>query len=239
MQALSIPLMTLLDPVGAIPRAVESRRWVVPLLLVSVLTAAAGAVIALRLDTSRVVIPKLAMSGELMKVSEREIGEAIEQAQRVALVGGIAKGLLLMPILVLVLAVVLKLSVWLIGRRALFADLLTVAALTMLPVAVFHGIELVAAWRLDLITPRVAETLVPSSVSFFIEKAPPGLGRLYKALDFVNLWAALMMGVGVAAASKWTPARGALFGVLLYVLFAAAFIVALPGLMPPEGMGGR
>lgn len=239
MQALSVPLMTLLDPVGAIPRAVEARRWVLPTLLVSVLTAGAGAVIALRLDTSRVVIPKLAMSGELMKVSEREVGEAIEQAQRVALVSGIAKGLLLMPLLVLLLAVVLKVAVWLIGRKALFADLMTVAALTMLPVAVFHGIELVAAWKLDLITPRVAETLVPSSLSFFIQQAPPGLSRLYKALDFVNVWAAVIMGLGIAAASKWTPARGALFGLLLYALFAAAFIVALPGLMPAEGMGGR
>jgi len=239
MQALSVPLMTLLDPVGVIPRAVEARRWVLPMLLVSVLTAGAGAVIALRLDTSRVVIPKLAMSGELMKVSEREVGEAIEQAQRVALVGGIAKGLLLMPLLVLLLAVALKIAVWLIGRKALFAELMTVAALTMLPVAVFHGIELVAAWKLDLITPRVAETLVPSSLSFFIQQAPPGLSRLYQALDFVNLWAAAIMGLGIAAASKWTPARGAVFGLVLYALFAAAFLIALPGLMPAEGMGGR
>jgi hypothetical protein len=174
-----------------------------------------------------------------MKVSEREVGEAIEQAQRVALVGGIAKGLLLMPLLVLLLAVALKIAVWLIGRKALFAELMTVAALTMLPVAVFHGIELVAAWKLDLITPRVAETLVPSSLSFFIQQAPPGLSRLYQALDFVNLWAAAIMGLGIAAASKWTPARGAVFGLVLYALFAAAFLIALPGLMPADGMGGR
>lgn len=241
MQALLIPLMTLVDPVGAIPRAVETRRWFVPLALVSLLTALAGGLIAVRLDTARQVIPKMAMSGELMKASEREIGEAIEQAQRVALVGGIARGLLLMPLLILALAVTLKVATWLIGRKALFADLFTVAALTMLPVAVFHGIEVLAALQLEVITPRVAESLVPSSLSAILEHAAPPLMRVYKALDFVNLWAALMMGLGVGAASKWTPARGALFGLALYVLFAAAFMVAMPGLMPEgggPGMGG-
>lgn len=239
MEALTLPLRALLDPVGAIPRAVETRRWLIPLLLVAVLTAAAGAVIALRLDASRVVIPKMQMSGELMKASEREVNEAIEQAQRVALVGGIAKGLLLMPLLVLLLSVVLKVAVWLIGRKALFADLFTVAALTMLPVAVFHGIEVVAALKLEVITPRVAETLVPSSVAALVGMASPALKRVYTAIDLINIWASLLMGLGFAAASKWSPWKGALFGFFLYVLFAAAFFVGLPGLAPPEGMGGR
>lgn len=240
MEALTLPLRALLDPVGAIPKAVETRRWLVPLLLVAVLTAAAGAVIALRLDASRLVIPKMAMSGELMKASEREVNEAIEQAQRVALVGGIAKGLLLMPLLVLLLSVALKLAAWLLGKKALFADLFTVAALTMLPVAVFHAIEVLAALKLDVITPRVAETLVPSSVAALVQLAPPALSRVYGAIDLINIWASLLMGLGFAAASKWTPWKGALFGLFLYVLFASAFMVGLPGLAPPGGgMGGK
>jgi hypothetical protein len=238
MEALTLPLRALLDPVGAIPRAVESRRWLVPLLLVALMTAAAGAVIALRLDASRLVIPKMQMSGELMKASEREVNEAIEQAQRVALVGGIAKGLMLMPLLVLLLSVVLKLTSWLIGRKALFADLFTVAAITMLPVAVFHGIEVLAALRLEVITPRVAESLVPTSLVYFMGKGAPAITRVYSAIDLINLWASLLMGLGFAAASKWSPWKGALFGLFLYVLFAAAFFVGLPGLAPPEGMGG-
>ncbi len=240
MEAVTLPLRALLDPVGAIPQAVEARRWFVPLLLVAVLTAAAGAVIALRLDAARLVIPKMQMSGELMKASEREVNEAIEQAQRVALVGGIAKGLLLMPLLILLLAVALKIAAWLLGKKALFADLFTVAALTMLPVAVFHGIEVLAALKLEVITPRVAETLVPSSVAALVEMAPPVLNRVYGAIDLINIWAALLMGLGFAAASKWSPWKGALFGLFLYVLFASAFMVGLPGLSPPGGgMGGN
>ena len=196
------------------------------MLLVAVLTAAAGAAIALRLDASRVVIPKMQMSGELMKASEREVSEAIEQAQRVALVGGIAKGLLLMPLLVLLLSVVaLKIAAWLIGRKALFADLFTVAALTMLPVAVFHGIEVLAALRARGDHPaggRDPGALVAGRVG---EQASPGLKRgSTRRIDFINVWAALLMGLGFAAASKWSPWKGALFGLFLYVLFAVGVL---------------
>lgn len=238
MDALTLPLLTLIDPLGAIPSAVRSRRWVWPMLLLATLTAAAGALIALRLDAARLVIPKMQMAGELAKASEREVAEAIQQAQRVALVTGIARGLMLMPALVLGLAIALKVTAWLIGRKALFADLFTVAALTMLPVAVFHGLELLAASRIDVITPRVAQSLIPSSVASLVSSAPPGLTRVYSAIDFINLWSAWMMGLGFAAASQWKPWKGALLGLFLYLLFASAFLVGLPGLMPAEGMRG-
>lgn len=236
MDTVLVPLRALIDPVGAVPLAVSGRRWLVALLLLSVLTAASGALVALRLDTSRLVLPKLEASGELMKASEREVSEKIDEAQRVALVAGVAKGVLVMPLVVLLLAVGLKLTAWLLARRALFADLFTVAAIALLPVALFHGLEALAALRLELITPAMASALVPSSLGALLgEPASPGLARVYAAVDLVNVWAALLMGLGFAAASKWHPAKGAALGLFLYVLFAAAFLVGLPGLTPPGG----
>jgi hypothetical protein len=236
METVLVPLRTLIDPVGAVPLAVAGRRWLVALLLLSVLTAASGALVALRLDTSRLVLPKLEASGELMKASEREVSEKIDEAQRVALVAGVAKGVLVMPLVVLLLAVVLRLTAWLLARRALFADLFTVAAIALLPVALFHGLEALAALRLELITPAMATALVPSSLGALLgEPSSPGLARVYAAVDLVNVWAALLLGLGFAAASKWHPAKGAALGLFLYVLFAAAFLVGLPGLTPPGG----
>jgi hypothetical protein len=243
MDALFLPLRALLDPVGAVPRAVEARRWFVALSLACLSTAASGAVIALKLDASRVVIPKMMMSGELMKASEREISEAIEQAQRVALVGGIAKGLLLVPLLVLLLAVVLKITAWLIGKKALFVEAFTVAALTMLPLAVLNLIQLVVAANQVALTPTMVEALVPTSLAALLE-ASPKLMRVYGAVDLFNVWAALVMGLGFAASTKWSLWKGALFGLFLYVLFACAFLIGGPGLAagmggPPGGMGGH
>lgn len=238
MDAVSLPLKTLIDPVGAIPRAVSARSWLVPLLLVAVVTAIAGAIIALRLDSSRAVIQQMQDAGQLASASEREVEEAIEQAGRVALVGGIARGLLLMPLLTLLLAVVLKITAWLTAQKTLFMDLFTVAALAMLPAGLAHFIEIFSALRLDVITPSMLPSLAPTSLSALTEASSPGLGRVLHALDIVNIWGALVMGVGFAAASKMKLWKGALFGLFLYALFASAFMVGLPGLTPP-GAGGH
>lgn len=239
MDAISLPLKTLIDPVGAIPRAVNTQRWLVPLLLVAVVTAAAGAVVALRLDSSRVVISQMQQSGQIGSASEREIDEAIEQAGRVALVGGVAKGLLLMPLLTLLLATLLKIAAWLTGQKTLFMELFTVAALTMLPVGLMHLIELLSAARLEVITPAMLESLAPTSLAAVMESASPGLSRVYRALDLINIWGALVMGLGFAASAKLPAWKGALFGLFLYVLFASAFMVGLPGLVPSPGAGGH
>ena len=236
MEFLTLPLRALVDPVGAVPRAVEGRRWFMPLLLVAVLTAAAGAAMALKLDASRTVIPQMAMTGQLAKASEREISEAVEQAERIALVAGIAKGLLLMPLLVLLLAVALKISAWLIGRKTLFFDLFTVAAVAMLPLAVFHAVEIVSALKLTVLTPRVAESLVPTSLAALLDSGPK-LTRLWTAIDVINLWVAALMGLGFATASKWSLWKGVLFGLTLYALYAAVVFIGLPGLS--GGMGGK
>jgi hypothetical protein len=239
MEAVSLPLKTLIDPVGAIPRAVSAQRWLVPLLLVAVVTAAAGAVVALRLDSSRAVISQLQTSGQIATASEREIDEAIEQAGRVALVGGIAKGLLLMPLLTLLLAAMLKIAAWLTGQKTLFMELFTVAALAMLPAGLAHVIELISAARLEIITPAMLQSLAPTSLAALVDDASPRLLRVYRAIDLINIWGALVMGLGFAASARMPAWKGALFGLFLYVLFASAFMVGLPGLAPSPGAGGH
>jgi hypothetical protein len=239
--ALLTPLQVLLEPVGSIPRAVEQRRWLAPMLLVALLTALAGVAVSSKLDMARVVLPKLQMAGELGNATEREVEEAIEQAQRVAVVVSVARGVFLTPLWLLALSVALKLSGWLLGRRATFVACFTAAALAMLPVALLHGIELVAALRQDVLSPKMAEVLVPTSLAALRPGGPPGMARILGALDVINLWSALLLGLGFAGASKWSPWKGAALGVFLYALFAGAFLVGVPGLMAGSmgpGMGG-
>jgi hypothetical protein len=241
MDSLTLPLRTVIDPVGAIPRAVEQRRWLTAVLLVSVLTALSGAAVGARLDASRAVIPEMAKSGELAKASEREISEAVDQRQRVSLVSGVAKGAFLVPLMVLGLGVVLKLAAWLLGKKALFIECFTAAALAMLPVALLRALELAVALKNPVLTPAMTQALVPSALGALVDAGSPGLARVLKAVDLVNIWSSLMLGLGFAAATRWAPWKGALFGLLLYVLFASAFLVGLPGLSSggPPPMGGH
>jgi len=241
-----------LDPVGAIGPAVEARAWLVPLLLAVALTAAASAALGVRLDSARLVLPALEASGELAKASEREISEQVEQAQRVAIVAGVAKGVFLVPLIALLSAAGLWLMNWLLGGRATFAELFTVASLMLLPMAVGQGITLAAALRQSSLSPSMVKELVPSSLSQLVtavDAGPPahaeaargrwkGTARtaLLGLVDFFHVWAALLLGLGFAAATKLSRLRAVPLGVLLYFLVVAAFTIGLPGLT--DGAGG-
>ncbi len=229
--SLTLSARAYVDPVSSVPRAVEQRRWVVPLLWVMITGAAAGAAFADRLDAAKEVLPKLAEKGELAKASEREIGEEIEQTQRIALVLGVAKAIFGMPLSVLLIAVALKLLAWLLGRKAEFSACFTAAAVAMLPVALYYLLSAVVALRQDVIAPSQAGKLMVSSLQPLFKGLGPGQGRVLAAIDFFNLWSAGLLGLGFASAAKLSPWRGVGLGLLLYVLFAAAILVGLPGLM--------
>ncbi len=211
--------------------SVEQRRWVVPLLWLMLTAAAAGAAFADRLDASKQVLPQMAEKGELAKASEREVSEAIEQTQRIALVLGIAKAVFGMPLAVLAMAVALKVLAWLLGRKSEFSALFTAASVAMLPVALCFLLETIVALRQDVIAPSQAGKLVISSLEPLFSGSGPGRGRVLGAIDFFNLWSAGLLGLGFAAATGLTAWRGVLVGLLLYVLFAAAILVGLPGMV--------
>ena len=153
-----------LDPVTAIPSAVDRRAWVVPLLWLMLTAAASGAAFAERLDASSEVLPKMAESGELAKASEREVNEEIEQSQRITLVGGVAKGLVGMPFAVLLIAVALKFVSWLMGKKALFGACFTTAALAMLPVALYYLLSAVIALTVSTVLIEHQQTLTENAL---------------------------------------------------------------------------
>jgi hypothetical protein len=229
--SIALSARTYVDPVATVPRAVDQRKWVVPLLWLMLTAAAAGAAFADRLDAAKEVLPKMAEKGELAKASEREVSEEIEQTQRIALVLGVAKAVFGMPLAVLLIAVALKILAWLIGRKSDFGALFTAAAVAMLPVALYYLLAAVVALRQDVIAPSQAGKLMISSLQPFFTGGGPGRGRVLAAIDFFNLWSAGLLGLGFAAATKLTPWRGVLLGLFLYVLFAAAILVGLPGMM--------
>src|SRR5438132_1398594 len=100
----------LLDPVDGAPAAVESRRWFWPLFALAVAVSLSGAATAVRWDATPQVVRELTDEGELAKSSEREIREKVQTAERIRLVAGVAKGVFLMPLAVLALAVALKIA---------------------------------------------------------------------------------------------------------------------------------
>ena len=110
MESVLQPTRALLDPADAVPASVNARRWVLPLLLLVASTAFSGFAFAARWDAESSVVHELSASGELSKTTEQELSDQITTASRVKLVSGIARGVFLMPLIALLLALGVRLA---------------------------------------------------------------------------------------------------------------------------------
>ena len=219
----------LVDPVNGVPGAVEARRWVWPLVLLMAAMSLASVATFARYDAAPQVLGAL-QGGELGKLTEQELADKIATAGRIRLVGGLAKALLGTPVLMLLLAVALKLTGWLLGTRAPFSACVSTAAVALLPLAVYHLAYAGVAISQFAIVDQQLAGLVPSSLAALVQQPEPRLARVLGVLDFFNLWSAVLLGLGFGAASRMRRPRALALGLGLYLMYAGVFLVGLPGL---------
>jgi hypothetical protein len=231
------PARALFDPVEGAPAAVENRRWFWPVLALALACALSGAATAARYDASTKVVAELTEAGELTRTTETQIAEKVQTAERVKLVAGVAKGVFLMPLFVLAIAVALKLAGWLFGTKAPFVQCFTAAAIALMPIALYHAILALCAYRSLGLTEAQAAALVPSSLAAFASTAPPKILRLLGAVDFFNLWSVVLLGFGFSAASGMRRHRAVILAFVLYAMFVGVVQVGLPA-MSQGGPGG-
>src|SRR5208283_5392047 len=181
----------LTDPAEGVPAAIEARRALWPVVLLSVATAFAGACFAVRWNAAPSILQGLESSGQLKGMPEADIAEQIQQAERLKLVTGIAGGLVLPALMVLGIALVLALLAWLLGRKGPFNGFFTAAAVGMLPVALAKFLYGLVALSQTSLSESRAATLLPSSLASAFHAQSPKLMRLLTSLDFFSLWSAL------------------------------------------------
>jgi hypothetical protein len=219
--------------------AIEARRWVWPLLFLCLSVSLSGTAFALRWDAAPATLQRLQMSGDMGRYSESELADEIQTTSRKALVGGIAKGIFVMPLMVLALAAVLWFTAWLFGTPAAFGRMMAVASIAMLPIALYHLIFAVCASAQFSMTEARVETLVPSSLAA-LSGLSPKVQKVLKAVDFFNLWSVGLLGLGFSAATGMRRGRALLLAVVLYAMYVGVFMIGLPAIMGgPGGPGGR
>jgi hypothetical protein len=228
---------SLTDPGTGVATAVQERRILWPLLALMAATSFAGAAFALRWDPAPGILQNLEVSGQLKGMPEAELVEQITTAGRLKLVTGIASGVFVTPLVVLGIAIVLAVIAWLLGRKAPFAALFSASAVGMLPVALQRALwGVVALWQLG-VTEESARHLLPSSVGAWVHAAGPKMARLLDSLDLFTFSAAILIGIGFAAATGMRRRSGIWVGLLLFFAHVGVFGVGLPGMAAGGGHG--
>lgn len=225
---------SIVDPVDGVRAAVEQRRWLAPMLFTMAALSLAAVAVYLRYDAGPSTVRMLEMTGEMKATTEQELRDKIETARNVVLVAGVAKAVFVTPLLLLGMAVALKFTGWLLGVKSKFSKVFTAASLAMLPAAVGALVLAGCALAQPSITELPPTSLVPSSLAAFIHPASTKVGSVLKALDFFNLWGAVVLGLGFSQASDMRRGRAVLLGVVLYAMWAGVTMIGLPAMM----MGG-
>ncbi len=230
MTSLVQPACVFIDPFEGTQAAVEARRWVWPLLILAVCVSASGTLFSLRWDAAPDVIRELQSSGGMAGLSEADLTDKIQTATRKSLVGAIAKGVFVMPLMTLLLACALWLAGWLFDRPAPFGRLMSAAAVALLPIALYHAIFTLCAAAQHTLTAAGAPRLVPSNLGVVLEGLSPKMMRVASAVDFFNLWSTVLLGLGFSAATGMPRGRAVVLALVMYAMFAGVVMIGLPSM---------
>lgn len=232
MAARPSPIALLFAPDHAMDRQARIGRALWYLIFAWVCAALLATALAMRVDAHGSTLRKLEQSGQLQGMSERQIADEAHNAERVFLVTSIAKSVVAPPLDLGLTCVAIVGLCWFFRGRLKGSAVAPVAAGTLLPGAIANLIDAGTAFMHAAIPPEG----VPLSPRTLSEIAPmlghPLSGpwmKLGGAFDFFSLWAAVMMGYGVAAAGQ-IPRRTAVIGtVVAWVCFRLLTKVATGG----------
>ncbi len=198
--------------------------WVAPLLLSTVLSILATAVLLPRMDMEAAVREQLAARDEA--VSEERIEKIVDAQKRFS---GLVYvwGTLAPTVIALLLAGVFWLSFKAFGWDHSYRQSLGVTSHAYLPNCLSAILLIFFTMRLDRFNPADLGDLVRSSPAFLADRqANPVLHSLLQSLDVFSIWVLVLLVVGYSVAAKVSRGKAAsIVGSLwaLYVFGKAGF----------------
>ena len=225
------PFAALVAPMKWVPLLVEQRRWRLVLVTLALVAGISGGLVGARTNTKESEIAKLEKKGMLMKTSERDLLESIEQSRRQAIIFGAAKGAVSAPLTVLGLAMLLSLVSWILRARITWSGALTIATVAATPMLLYFVIRVALAWARPPMSQADFASFVPSAVTL---SGDGPLARAAKGIEFFRLWAAFLIGLGWSAQTRWSMKKSMF---LIAALFVAYVGFAYIGLDAPKPGG--
>lgn len=195
-------------------RVGKVKHALIAAFLCSVLLGFAAAV---RVDGREATIRKLEMGGQMQTLSDRQIDDEVLTTEKQAMVLRVAAGAVSPFVWLLANALALVSLVWFLRGKVRGAAVLPVASAVLLPNAAGNLLDAVTVFRRYSIAPDQTSFAPRTLADIVAALGHPLTGNLLKlgnVLDFYSLWAALLMGFGVAAAGS-IPARRAVVGTLV------------------------
>jgi hypothetical protein len=179
--------------------------------------ALSGFAQASRVDARSSTLARLDKDNKLAEMSDKQVDDEVKSAERLFQVSHVAAGIVRAPVLLGLASLGVIGLAWFLKGKVKGRAVVPVAAATLLPSAIGDLLDAVSAFARQTI-PADAVSLAPRNLSAALAAlGHPLVGPALKlggAFDFFSLWAAILMGYGVAAVGD-VPKRRALIGTLV------------------------
>jgi hypothetical protein len=191
--------------------------WVVPLVLIIILSLANGLLLSSRIDFG-------APAREAMAQNKNATQEQIDRAEKMSVgMGKVAKfiGPVISVIVLLIVAGVLLLGIRLMGGEGDFKQAFSATCYAWIP-NVLQSIVLtivVLAKGATAINPQTIPTIVRSNPAFLVDmKTQPMAFALLSSLDLFTIWVVVLLIIGFAYVGRVSKAKSAAVVISLWFL---------------------
>lgn len=232
MNSLKTALATFWAPARSLTAAADGRLFVWPLILALLAGALFSAAAIPRVDLARTVADRLDQTEAGAKMTPHERSQAIETAQKVGAIG-MAASTAVGPIFrTLLAAFVLWLAFKVAGGTPGFGSTFAVVAHAFLPLSLKQLLMLPALLSRTSLVGDDLPRLLPSNLAAIAADGTvlgPKLGLL-ASLDVFNLWALVLVAIGMAYVARVSRTRAAVTSFVLWASLVAVFGIAVPAL---------
>jgi hypothetical protein len=216
-RAIPDALVALVAPETGMERQARVGKARLAFLIAFACAALSGFAQASRVDARSSTLARLDKDNKLTEMSDKQVDDEVKSAERLFQVSHVGAGIVRAPLLLGLTSLGVIGLAWFLKGKVKGRAVVPVAAATLLPLAIGDLLDAVSAFARQTI-PADAVSLAPRTLSAALAAlGHPLVGpalKLGTAFDFFSLWAAILMGYGVAAVGD-VPKRRALVGTLV------------------------
>jgi hypothetical protein len=211
----------LISPEKTFRSIAERPTWVVPLLLLILISVFVGYEVGKRVDFEQQIRQQMAEQGQT--ISEADLQKSLEFMEKFGKVLFLAPAIF-SPAIYLVIAVIFLVAFRLAGSEITFGQSFSVFLHAMVPWLVHGLLSLPLILRQETLDPEAMQRggVLMSNLAAL---APEGSGKVFLALlaslDLFTIWALVLLIIGYRVVARVSTATAAAFVLTLWLLYLA------------------
>jgi hypothetical protein len=221
----------LISPEKTFRSIAERPTWVVALVVLVLLGAAAGYLVFQKLDMAEVISQSMADRGQ--QASDEELERATEMVERFGWLGALVGALIVAPLGFLVFALVFWVVFKLQGGEFDYQTSLSVTLHSLMPVAVSSLLSLPVIYSRETIGLEESQrgVLFSNLAPLAPEDAGPALTALLASIDLFTIWSLVLFTIGYSVVGRVSKTSAGLTVVTMWIVY----VLAKVGLMSIRG----